>query len=443
MKEQINKEQVKNESLNSRLFVVENELLKKKSEVDLLRQKLSKIKKLDELFLFVNEVYVCNPSTSILAINDELLVYKEAYNKMMDSYKEFKCNILKYQRLIQEMKAEIFSLKSKLKELEPEKHSAVVDHEANSPKVDQSKSEEIDINELMKSDFLGMRGVFNQDNKSSYSITGTKRTHSLNFLTSELIKRDYNQEGSSDPTTPLYQALSRHTIRSENICFETLNILNLLPQDRQKIKEFINKVNLKLLEKTKRISELEQLLEKQKLKIASVAINIGSSTPESKQLSHSQLNCKIQRDERLSQKTSYSDTSSKKGVENAIKDSVLKNISSRKIHPDEPPKIEVNKVKEASSLNLSLQEQKPFSRASSEKFHYKKEETEKKLQPSLFFGKLKDRNIKIDISESANDSKVMRMQANSTSIKNRVMSRLNLKVKEKYFKANNIILNLK
>lgn len=437
MNEQISKEKNRNELLYSKIFVLENEIVKRKSESDLLKEKLSKIKKLDEIFLFVNEVFVCNPSSSLLAINDELIVYKEAYNKIIESYKTHQCNILKYQRIIQEMKIEIHSLKSKIKEKEPEKPAVPVDPEADSPKEDQSEGEEVDINEMMKSDFLGIRGLLNQDIKSNNSIIGTKRSQSLNFLTNDIIKRDYNPEGNSDLITPIQQMMmTKNSVRNEGICFESLRTLNLLPEDRQTIKDFVNKVNLKVLEKTKRITELEQLIEQQKARETPGITNTESS-PAFKPLKKTKFCCNIQRNKRPNQKASNSDSSSNKDVENAIIDTVLNNISARKIHRNGSSMITINKVK-INSLNhiqhrSDTPQERPYFKESSEnsKPVKQKVKTLNKLQPSLFFEKLKDRNIKINISESAIDSKFMNSQANCSSIKNRVMSRLNLKLKEK------------
>lgn len=442
MNDQIIKEKSKKELLNSKIFVLENEILKRKYENDLLRDKLSKIKKLDEIFLFVNEVYVCNPSSSLLALNDELLVYKEAYNKIIDSYKSLQCNILKYQRIIQEMKIEIHSLKLKLKEREPEKRVAPVNPEIDT-NLDESGSEVIDYNEIMKSDFLGIRGVLNLNNKSSNSVIGTtKRSHSLNFITNDIINRDYNPEGASDPVTPIYQMISRQTVRNDGNCFETLNTLNLLPEDKQIIKDFLNKVNTKVLEKTKRITELERTIEQMQKKV--------DDQENEKDISSEQATTKVksskkiryinngQRDKWQNNGASNSDSSSNRGVENAIIDSVLNNISARKMPRNGSSMITINRVKINSLNQIQQRSDTPQRGCFNDKPEKRKTRQNnegsgslKKHQPSQFLEKLKEKNIKLNLSESANDSKLMNSQANCSSIKNRVMNRLNLKLKEK------------
>lgn len=101
------------ETLQNKIFILENAIIKKDNLIINLNKKLNKM--YDKYEIEVNEiereVYIIEPNTSINLIHDDLMLYKQAYENLMQHIKENTNKIKTYE---QEIKVNYINLKLKL-----------------------------------------------------------------------------------------------------------------------------------------------------------------------------------------------------------------------------------------------------------------------------------------------------------------------------------------
>lgn len=97
---------------------MENLLIKKDNQLSIFKRKIDKFFEKDDYncLNIEKEIYVLEPHASINQINNELLCYKEAYEKLNQHIAETKANVTKYEKIVSEQQLEISKLKGYLKE---------------------------------------------------------------------------------------------------------------------------------------------------------------------------------------------------------------------------------------------------------------------------------------------------------------------------------------
>ena len=95
-----------NEKLKNKLFLIDNVIIKKDNIIQGLRKKLESINDC--------EIYVTEPSKILMQMNDELLMYKDIYNKLMNSLNNNRISIARYERIVHDLQLENTKLTSEL-----------------------------------------------------------------------------------------------------------------------------------------------------------------------------------------------------------------------------------------------------------------------------------------------------------------------------------------
>lgn len=108
-----------NENILTKLFIMEQELTKKDNIIKVLKKKLLKNKEGNESDSSKNsqksikEIYIIDPSKAVVEINDELLLYKKIYEKLIKSAKKNEFLIKKYNSIITNLQNENEKMKNK------------------------------------------------------------------------------------------------------------------------------------------------------------------------------------------------------------------------------------------------------------------------------------------------------------------------------------------
>ena len=91
-----------NQNILTKMFILEQELVKKNNIIMMLKKKLSAkppIKENSESVKKVKqsskEIYIIDPSKAVVEINDELLLYKKIYDKLMKKLLPYRHSIEK------------------------------------------------------------------------------------------------------------------------------------------------------------------------------------------------------------------------------------------------------------------------------------------------------------------------------------------------------------
>ena len=109
-----------NQNILTKMFILEQELVKKNNIIMMLKKKLSAkppIKENSENMKKVKqsskEIYIIDPSKAVVEINDELLLYKKIYDKLIKSAKKNEMTIKKYNSIITNLQNENLKMRNK------------------------------------------------------------------------------------------------------------------------------------------------------------------------------------------------------------------------------------------------------------------------------------------------------------------------------------------
>ena len=109
-----------NQNILTKMFILEQELVKKNNIIMMLKKKLSTkppIKENSESVKKVKqsskEIYIIDPSKAVVEINDELLLYKKIYDKLIKSAKKNEMTIKKYNSIITNLQNENLKMRNK------------------------------------------------------------------------------------------------------------------------------------------------------------------------------------------------------------------------------------------------------------------------------------------------------------------------------------------
>ena len=172
-----------NEHLKTKIFMVEQLLQKKENIINRYRTKISLYK--NGYIYNQREIYVTNPSKLINQINNELLTYKEMYEKTSEMLKDSRTVIEKYenqiiclqnenQSLRQEYKNHIFSTNRERETLMTTIQKERV--QLRSITEDNANSRRFYDNDAMSEDFAWKNFQSWMDNEDDYGKLGEKFT---------------------------------------------------------------------------------------------------------------------------------------------------------------------------------------------------------------------------------------------------------------------------
>ena len=109
-----------NQNILTKMFILEQELVKKNNIIMMLKKKLPAkppIKENSESVKKVKqsskEIYIIDPSKAVVEINDELLLYKKIYDKLIKSAKKNEMTIKKYNSIITNLQNENLKMRNK------------------------------------------------------------------------------------------------------------------------------------------------------------------------------------------------------------------------------------------------------------------------------------------------------------------------------------------
>ena len=109
-----------NQNILTKMFILEQELVKKNNIIMMLKKKLSAkppIKENSESVKKVKqsskEIYIIDSSKAVVEINDELLLYKKIYDKLIKSAKKNEMTIKKYNSIITNLQNENLKMRNK------------------------------------------------------------------------------------------------------------------------------------------------------------------------------------------------------------------------------------------------------------------------------------------------------------------------------------------
>ena len=112
--ESITQTKEENESLKTKIFLLEQSCQKKDNIIDQQKSKLN-IGKKHTGYYNRNEIFITNPSKVVNNINNELLVYKDMYRELTHIIKDNRVNLEKYEKKILELQNENQALRQEYK----------------------------------------------------------------------------------------------------------------------------------------------------------------------------------------------------------------------------------------------------------------------------------------------------------------------------------------
>ncbi len=97
--ENINKEKEETEKVKVNMFIMDNALIKKDNIIFGLKKKIAKLTDNDRRE-YEKETFVIDPSSSVNAIHDELLLYKQIYETLSKNIKDLNRSIENHEKLV-------------------------------------------------------------------------------------------------------------------------------------------------------------------------------------------------------------------------------------------------------------------------------------------------------------------------------------------------------
>lgn len=85
--------------MKNNIFIMDNALIKKDNIIFALKKKIAKFTENDKTD-YEKETFVIDPSSSVNAIHDELLLYKQIYETLTKHIKDMKRSIDNYEKMV-------------------------------------------------------------------------------------------------------------------------------------------------------------------------------------------------------------------------------------------------------------------------------------------------------------------------------------------------------
>jgi hypothetical protein len=165
-----------NEKLKNKLFLIDNIIIKKDNMIQNLKRKIDNY--------YDNEIFVTEPTQILMQLNEELLMYKDLYSKLMSSLNHNKSSVSKYERIIHELQLENTKLTTELNMY----HRSKLE-EANKEGLDTTLKTAIRLNSQNNID-----NVNKTDNTSNYKVDNILKKLNITSLSQRPVKKYYEYE---------------------------------------------------------------------------------------------------------------------------------------------------------------------------------------------------------------------------------------------------------
>ena len=234
--------QIKEESekLKSKMFLLEQNNIRKENIIVLLKKRLEALK--EDYSYFDQEIYIVDPSKAILQINDELVLYKQIYESLSKMIKDNSESMLRYEQLITDLQIENQNLRNEYKSQifktnrERENLICVIQKE-------RSYSANRKENGLYKSENLRIKNKYKNSNRSD-NLLADRKFENEEFL--DIIK-------TVNLTEEEYEKMSKTKIYSKLI--ETIEMLYSLIGEKNLSLSLVKKENDNLNQKNFKLNK--------------------------------------------------------------------------------------------------------------------------------------------------------------------------------------------
>jgi hypothetical protein len=238
--EGIEREKHEKEKIISKNLVLENQIIKKDNQITIYKKKIDKFYEKDE-YNIINvekEIYVSDPNSAVVKINDELLCYKEAYDKLTKQLSENKANLNKYEKIVSEQQLEITKLRELLKEFRSLSPNTITN-----PNKDELKTPNLKITNL--------------DDHTNSPNSNLKPKDSIPSKNT-LIKKSFhksNGSGNAIMTLPTEEnkRIKTQSFESEE-WLEILKMINITPEEIDRFSK--NKMLCKIIDAIEILNKL-------------------------------------------------------------------------------------------------------------------------------------------------------------------------------------------
>ena len=280
--------QIKEESekLKTKMFLLEQNNIKKENMIVILKKRLEAIK--EDYSYFDQEIYIVDPSKAILQVNDELILYKQIYESLSKMIKDNSESMIRYEQLITDLQIENQNLRNEYKSQifktnrERENLICVIQKE-------RSYSCNRKENGSYKNDNFRTKSKSKSQKKLNESLLDDRKFENEEFL--DIIK-------TVNLTEEEYDKMAKTKIYSKLI--ETIEMLYTLVKEKnltlslvRKENENLNQKNFKLnkenidivqenIELKKEITRLKSLSNSYQMNNKSTSVNISKISQNTK-----------------------------------------------------------------------------------------------------------------------------------------------------------------
>ena len=234
--------QIKEESekLKTKMFLLEQNNIKKENIIVILKKRLEAIK--EDYSYFDQEIYIVDPAKAILQINDELMLYKQIYESLSKMIKDNSESMIRYEQLITDLQIENQNLRNEYKSQifktnrERENLICVIQKE-------RSYSANRKENGLYKNENFRIKNKYKSINKND-NLLGDRKFENEEFL--DIIK-------TVNLTEEEYEKMSKTKIYSKLI--ETIDMLYSLIGEKNLSLSLVKKENDNLNQKNFKLNK--------------------------------------------------------------------------------------------------------------------------------------------------------------------------------------------
>ena len=283
--------QIKEESekLKTKMFLLEQNNIKKENIIVILKKRLEAIK--EDYSYFDQEIYIVDPAKAILQINDELMLYKQIYESLSKMIKDNSESMLRYEQLITDLQIENQNLRNEYKtqifktNRERENLICVIQKE-------RSYSGNRKENGLYKSENYRIKNRYKNINRND-NLLGDRKFENEEFL--DIIK-------TVNLTEEEYEKMSKTKIYSKLI--ETIEMLYTLIGEKNLSLSLVKKENENLNQKNFKLNKENMDLVQENIDLKKEIAKFKSMNNNLNQLNKSLSN----NTSRISQNTKIKDT---------------------------------------------------------------------------------------------------------------------------------------
>jgi hypothetical protein len=176
--EKLNLFREENDKLKNKLFFIDNIIIKKDNMIQGLRKKFDQY--------FDSEVFVIEPTQVLMQLNEELVMYKDIYSKLMTSLNQTRISNYKYEKTVHELQLENTKLTTELN-----MQNKLRIEEANKDMLDTTLKTAICLNSANNVD---TSKINKSDNTNTNKMECLLKKLNVSTISSKPIKKYYEYE---------------------------------------------------------------------------------------------------------------------------------------------------------------------------------------------------------------------------------------------------------